>query len=256
MVNTQSQVVQLARRESEGMSESTLSGDQATAMGVGREALLSLVIGAGLLFFIGWQWNTPLAAWLAPLFLMRFFRSQERWTSTLIALPLMYVTLWYSTSGYWPMPRALEFVNAFIRLLPLIFAFYLDRFAARQLTGALRILVFPCALVVADFLQAFGPIGSVFSPAATQFSNTPLIQLSSVTGIWGITFLMGWFASTANALWEQDFDLRATTKPVLAFAITLALVFFVGSVRTSQFRAAGETVRIGSVAIDFDRAII
>tara|TARA_B110000503_G_scaffold133727_1_gene211692 strand:- start:2795 stop:4294 length:1500 start_codon:yes stop_codon:yes gene_type:complete len=221
-------------------------------VGVRSKDLLSLLAGAALLFFMGWQWNTPLAAWLAPLFLIRFFRAQEKWTTTLIALPIIYFPLWFSVAGKWPMPLSLEFASAFTRLLPIVVALYIDRFAAQRLTGVGRYLVFPCALVVVDFLQAMGPVGSVFSPAATQFAITPLIQLSSITGIWGITFLTGWFATTGNALWESDFDLRATLKPVVIFSAVLGLVFFLGSIRTSQFRPVGETVRIGSVALDFD----
>ncbi len=221
-------------------------------LGVRVADLYALLGGAGLLFFIGWSWNSPLAAWLAPLFLIRFFRAQQKWTTTLIALPIIYFPLWYSVTGKWPMPLSLEFASAFTRLLPIIIALYIDRFAARRLLGLGRYIVYPCALVLVDFIQGMGPIGSVFSPSASQFSITPLIQVSAVTGIWGITFMMGWFATTANALWERDFDLGATLKPVLIFLSVLALIFFIGSIRTSYFRPVGETVRIGSVALDFD----
>ena len=120
------------------------------------------------------------------------------------------------------------------------------------MTGAFRILVYPCAFVIGDFVLAMGPTGSVFSLAPTQFSNKPLIQLVSITGIWGITFLTAWFATVGNAIWERGFDLKAALKPIVVFSCVLALVIFTGSVRNTKFRPADDTVRIGSVAIEFE----
>lgn len=227
------------------------SQERMKILGISITDIPILLLGAGLLFFLGWQWNNPLAAWFAPLFLITFFRRQDTWVTTLVALPILLIPLWLGMRGLWPMALELELLNASFRLLPFLLALYLDRYLARYLSGLARTLVYPSAFVVADFLMSVGPgAGSVFSPAATQFAITPLIQLSAVTGIWGITFLTGWFASTAVALWENDFDLKATRKPVALFTTILIVVLFLGAVRTAQFRPSGETVRIGSVAID------
>ena len=220
--------------------------------GVQPADIVVLLIGSGLLFFMGWSWNIPLAAWFAFLFLVRYFRRQANWITTLLALPVMFFTLWFSITGRWPLPLSMELANAVARLLPILIALYLDRFAAQRMVGIGRYLVFPSALVVVDYFQAMGPIGSVFSPAATQFAISPFIQLSSVTGIWGLTFLIGSFATVGNALWERKFDLVATRKPLVVYLTVLALILFLGSVRISQFRPIKETVRVGSVALDFD----
>ncbi len=214
--------------------------------------IIILLLGASLLFFVGWHWNNPLAAWFAPLFLIRFFRCQDKWTMTLIALPIMFIPLWLAVRGNWPLPLKIELINVLTRMLPFVFALYVDRFLARRLNGAIRLLVYPCAFVIGDFILAHGPTGSVFSPAATQFSNKPLIQLVSITGIWGITFLMAWFASLGNAIWERGFDLKSTLRPIIVFSCVLALVIFAGSVRNTKFRPEDDTVRIGSVALEFE----
>ncbi len=39
---------------------------------------LWLVLAAVLVLFAGSKWNFPLAAWIAPIFLMRFFRDSEK----------------------------------------------------------------------------------------------------------------------------------------------------------------------------------
>ena len=43
------------------------------------------------------------------------------------------------------------------------------------------------------------------NPAYTQYGNLPLLQLLSVTGLWGIDFLMSWLASVVNWAWERGF---------------------------------------------------
>ena len=42
-----------------------------------RLSYLWLAIAAALYLFTGGQWAIPLAAWLAPLFLLRFVRTQR-----------------------------------------------------------------------------------------------------------------------------------------------------------------------------------
>ncbi len=212
-----------------------------------------LLIAAFLLFFLGWQWNVAFSAWLAPLLLIRFYRSQEKWTTTLVAIPILYLPLWYSIFGLWPLMSTLTIMAiAFLRLIPFLFALYLDRFFAKRLSGAARLLVYPFAFVLADFVLAMAPGATTFSPGATQFGLTSLIQVTSITGIWGITFLTCWFATVGNELWEKKFDLRAAMKPVCTFGLVITLIVFVGSVRISKFRPADETVRIGAVAMEFD----
>ncbi len=63
-------------------------------------------------------------------------------------------------------------------------------------------LYFPAAVVTIEYLMSFPPANSWFSLAYTQYGNLPLMQLFSVTGIWGLSFLIAWFASGLNWAWE------------------------------------------------------
>ena len=211
--------------------------------------LLIGTVGVVLLVFLGWRWNEPLAAWLAPVFLIRAFRAPKSWTTTLLLVPFMIGALLLSMLGSWPLSTAYFIGVATLRFSVYGAALYADRALARDGSGILPTLVFPSALVFADFLLTGLPFGTIFSPAATQFSFPTLAQLASVTGIWGITFLTGWFASTANALWEQGFDARRVAKPLLAFGLTLVAVQLLGAVRLMPAAESIPTVRIGSVAV-------
>jgi len=207
-------------------------------------------LGSGLLFFLGWSWNSPVAAWLAPLFLIRFFRTRKTWRGTLIAIPMMLLAMYLAMTGLWPLSTGFEIGVNIARLLPFLAALYADRFFARRLGDVGCSLVYPAAFVFSDYLLAqVGPVGVVFSPGSTQFGVGSLVQLVSVTGLWGLVFVTGWFAATPNGLWAAGFDVRARGRSVGVFAGVLLAVLLVGSLRLSAFAPAGETVRVGSVAV-------
>jgi hypothetical protein len=62
-----------------------------------------LWLGAGsLLFaFVGWKWNMALAAWVGPVFLVRYFRSCGRWRCALLAHPALVAASFLKFSGTW-----------------------------------------------------------------------------------------------------------------------------------------------------------
>ena len=55
----------------------------------------------------------------------------------------------------------------------------------------------------------------------------PLIQLVSLTGLWGLSFLLAWLAPLVNDLWEHGFDVRQVWRSVVIFVgvLTATLLF-------------------------------
>ena len=77
--------------------------------------------------------------------------------------------------------------------------FAVDRLLAPRLDGVSRTLVFPAAVTTAELLGTIGnPFGTAGSTAYSQYGSLPLLQLVSVTGIWGLTFLVSWLAPVVN----------------------------------------------------------
>jgi apolipoprotein N-acyltransferase len=75
----------------------------------------------------------------------------------------------------------------------------------------------------------------------------PLLQLVSVTGLWGIIFLMSWLASLVNWAWEQGFAWPKVRWGLLLYGGLLALVFLGGGARLAFFAPQGATVRVAGV---------
>ena len=63
-----------------------------------------LIIGSVLIVFMGGKWNIPVATWLGPVFLLRFFRRQDRWYKSLITLPVFAVAMFVFMQGLLPFP--------------------------------------------------------------------------------------------------------------------------------------------------------
>ncbi len=221
----------------------------ARVLGYAIGDLVVMAVGVGLLMFLGWAWNSAFAAWLAPVFLIRFFRSQERWYAPLIALPPMMAIFYNGMSGSWDLTLTFLLSVSFARSLPFLAALYMDRFFSRRIDGVLATLIYPSTYVLADYLFSFGPVGSIFSAGATQYAFSPFVQLTAVTGLWGLSFVTGWFGATVNTLWESGFDAKRAKGPVLVFAVVAGGLIAIGSVRLAAFRPDVPTVRIGSIAV-------
>jgi apolipoprotein N-acyltransferase len=128
--------------------------------------------------------------------------------------------------------------------------YLLDRVLARRLGGLLGTLVFPLAVTTVSYLfalvnPAFGTFGN---PAYSQYGNLPLLQLVSVTGLWGIDLVMSWLAGLFNWAWEQGFAWPRVRGNAALYTGLLALVLLFGGARLALFPAQGSTVRVAGIS--------
>lgn len=139
---------------------------------------------------------------------------------------------------------------AVLSLALLITAPYLvDLILAPRLTGFEGTLAFPCAATTAWYLWALvSPSGTWLNPAYTQYGNLPLLQVASVTGVWGITFLMAWLASVVNWAWERDFAWRSVRRGGLLYATVVSVVLLSGGAQLALFLPSGGTVPVAGVS--------
>src|SRR3990170_5316511 len=94
-----------------------------------------LVLGCVLSVFIGMRWNVPIAAWLTPIFLICFFRSQDKWYKTLATVPLLALAAFVKFHGGWDLAIVAEIGFSFVLAAPMLIALYLDRAFARRVGG-------------------------------------------------------------------------------------------------------------------------
>ena len=195
-----------------------------------RGSYLWLAIGIVLLIFSnGIHYTMPIATWLAPLFLIRFLRTQPKAKGLVIFFLLNCVAWTIMLFGLLPdlgVPG-----NGFGVFYGIVFflPYLADRLIAPKTKGFLATLIFPSVWVILEFaLASFEFTGSWFALAFTQMDNLPLIQLASITGIYGISFVINWFASVANWTWEEGFSLSKSWKGISLYLGILILVLLYG----------------------------
>jgi len=221
-----------------------------------RLAWLWLAIGTTLLPFASFQTIWPIAAWLAPVFLMRFSRTQ----CLAVGLPLLVLAEGMGAAiglrnEYIPAPLGtpagpVQIGGGLLYALLFSLPFVLDRLLAGRLPGALRTLVYPLAAVTVDFALVLEPFHANFgSPAYTQYGDLPLMQLVSVTGMWGLTFLVCWLAPVVNEVWERGAAPRVLRYSLLPFGLVLAGALVYGSLRLT-FTPARPAVRVAGLTPD------
>jgi apolipoprotein N-acyltransferase len=82
----------------------------------------------------------------------------------------------------------------------------------------------------------------VFGPVILQ-------QFLSLFGICGFIFLVSWFASTINYLWENDFDWGKSKKTAVTFAVVTLAIFVYGAVKVYSSNPEQETVRVAAILL-------
>jgi apolipoprotein N-acyltransferase len=218
-----------------------------------RWSWLWLLVGTALLPFANVQTLVPLTAWLAPVFLLRFTRSRRPATGlAVLAVAMSLALLVGLRDGFFPIEQGIGYY-AFVAALGLGGAvpFAIDRVLAPRLDGVPRTLVFPAAVTTAEFLSASASAyGTAGSAAYSQYAGLPLLQLASVTGIWGLTFLVSWLAPVVNQLWERGWSGPGGRTPAVLLVATLAAAMLFGGAQLAFAAPAGETVRVAALAPD------
>lgn len=235
-----------------------------------RESTQSWIwlLGGSLSFlFVGWRLNVPIASWAAPFFLLRFYRSPLRRWPGITAVPLLAAVSYLQLAGAWRLEPWHLSVLPFARPATLVAALAADRALHRRLLPGAATLVFPSAYLCLDYFQSLSPFGTLFSLSATQFGLPAIAQLASLTGSWGIGFLINWSAAVANLLWERSARGQAAhngngkgprpfgklPRTLIVFGVVFGAVLAYGTMRAALLAPTARTVRVAAVTVSHPR---
>jgi apolipoprotein N-acyltransferase len=224
------------------------------------QPLIWLALGGLLLVFISGKWIIPLAPWLAMLFLLHFSRSQTLLASCLGVWLAYCVAIAIANKGVIKLP-ALAFWGVVVLISSAsTIPFVIDRLLSPHLPGLVSTLVFPLTYVLVEWISGrFNPFGTWGSLAYSQYGNRPMMQLASVTGLWGITFLIAWFGSMGTWVWTNSFLWGVVQTEVLVYATLWSLVMLAGGARLAFNPFNTKTVRVAGIGWPegvLDRSII
>lgn len=191
----------------------------------------------------GGQWLIPMTAWIAPIFFLRFYRTQRRaWLAFLLAaISSTIIIIFNMPPMVGPLAPIIAIIFALLTPLPLL----ADRWLAPRLPGFTSTLVYPLVITVVSILNSItSPFGSSGGLVFTQHNNLVLLQLVSLTGIWGPTFLIGWLGPVVNWAWERGFIWRKIQRGALGYIGVMLLVMVYGQARLWFAPTPAQTVRV------------
>jgi apolipoprotein N-acyltransferase len=205
-----------------------------------------LLIGLISLFFFNGRWILPIAACIVPVFLIRFLRFQQPLKGFLIIVFAGWVSNIFVWKGMMPMSGFFYYFVTFMMSVFTSLTFLIDRIYTQKIKGVVSTLIFPAAYVIMDYITiSTNPSGSYGTLVHTQ-SALPLLQLISITGIWGVTFLILWTASIINWLWDNYFEKSKVYSTFWTFGIPILSVIIWGQFRLMD-TIDSPTVRIASI---------
>jgi apolipoprotein N-acyltransferase len=212
-------------------------------------------IGFALFIFTRTVTSIPLAMVIAPLFIIRFLRTQKAVKGIVLALLGFTLSLSISLWGLFSFEDKVfsllfNTIRSLLVAIVLSLPYTADRLMVKRIKGFLSTLIFPISCTMLYFLDSsFGPLkGLGIFYAYNQYGNLPLMQLMSLFGIWGLVFLLSWFASVMNWIWEQGFAWDSVKRGLAVFSCVVALILLYGGARVSPFFfPSGDTVRIAAI---------
>ena len=144
----------------------------------------------------GWA----LAPWIGISCSLAFMRRHSGWQSFMLLYFLGSMRGMVMEKDVIPIP----FVGIVVLMLVIqglnLIPYLMDYWFKMKLGDFWGYFIFPVSFVVLDGVLAQGNQGTWGNIAYTQFHVKPLIQMLSITGIWGIGFLIygfaSWFADT------------------------------------------------------------
>jgi apolipoprotein N-acyltransferase len=198
--------------------------------------IVLLLIGAFFIYFSNGRFSFALAAWLFPIFFLQVSRTEKSIFSYLY-IPLIVGTC--LQLAFWKFTydntSSILFFLPFILGLPMGLLFFLDKILYSKSRGFTATLIFPLLYTSFDFLlNLFNPFGTLGVLGYSQYDFLAFSQLASITGMWGLTFMITWFGSVSCWVLENDLLKEKIKQGVLIYTSILLLVLVYGSIRLNM----------------------
>ena len=194
------------------------------------------------------KWLFPLAAWLGPMFLILSIKNIKPWKSYLLTVGLLTISSSIANYKVLPFPGIFFLIMTIIISIQAAVPYWLNRVLYPKMSGWKKTLIFPIALVVYEYVSSFGGGGTWGSLSYTQVSNSYIIQTASLVGIWGITFLIGWFSSLGAWVIEEHGNWKIVGKTITVFtSLILMLLVFGMAITNLHSNSIQKTVRVAGI---------
>jgi apolipoprotein N-acyltransferase len=212
--------------------------------------LFSVCVSAILFYFSTGFYDYWLLTWLAPLPVC-FFALRSRTLETGLAAFTAFFLGAMNQFGY--LPPLLFAGTTVLNAAAFALSALLFRTTAHSLGRSVAPFAFAAAWTAYEFVRSqLSSFGTFESLAYTQVFNLPVIQLASLTGIWGITFLLLLIPASLALVWHHRHTGEQWRLPGLLAGGLLAAALLFGVCRL-YLPADTPVVTVGLAAVPATR---
>ena len=222
-------------------------------------------LGFGLFMFTRSTLFVAISIVLAPIFILLFMRSQRPGKGVMFTLLGFCLSVTVSLWGLFDFgddtfALAFNVVRSVLLAFALALPYIADRLMYNKVKGFLATLVFPVSAAALYFLISLeGPFDGDGVFSLYFIGDLSLKQFVSVTGLWGLIFILSWISSVICWVWDNEFHWNQINKAVAIFSSIITIVFVFGGIKHSPFMYSDDlnTVRIAAVVLNsIDREIL
>ena len=179
----------------------------------------------------------PFLAWisLVPLFLALYY-APRKWE---IFYGIAFGAVQTVLTNYWLGTFSLISLQLIAILYTIFFTLFMLLAAPMPRTvGRYGLLLLPCAWVAFDFFRSIGFLGYSWGMIGTsQYEFIPLIQAASVTGVWGVSFVVlacnGVIALIITLLFDR---VKVNWSIPIGFSVLFAVVVSLGAITSYRYK--------------------
>jgi apolipoprotein N-acyltransferase len=185
--------------------------------------------------------------WVYPICLLVFFRRAEVRRKAIWAFPALMAGHFLADLGVAPFPAPVLLLLCVYQSLLQLALYGADAWVSRRTDRFPATLFFPSFAVGLEFLNTVYGGGVWWSVANSQYGLSWLTQLASVTGIWGISFLLYWTASVLVWMMGRAWSERRLGLGI--YGVVMAAVAVTGCFRYAGAGSSDRTVKVAGVTV-------
>ncbi|HEV3414273.1 MAG TPA: nitrilase-related carbon-nitrogen hydrolase [Puia sp.] len=194
------------------------------------------------------KFGVGILAWVCPICLLAFFRLAAVRRKAVWAFPALMLAHYLAGLDVAPFPAPVLLLLCIYQSLVQLALYGADAWVFKRFDGLLMTLFFPSFAVGLEFLNTVYGGGIWWSVANSQYELGWLVQLASVTGIWGISFLLYWTASVA--VWVLGRRKRGGWIPGLTiYGVVMSVIIVTGCIRYRGVGGGGRSVKVAGVSV-------
>ena len=226
------------------------SGSTLRAVAAGALSALALFFGTGL------QPCWPLI-WIAPVPVLIAAHEGGRMRAAILGFTAWFaggLNLWSFLRGTLGMPLPIVLVLMAVPALAFSLTLLLSQALLRRNAAGRAALAVPALWVSFEYvLSLTSPHGTYGNIAYTQADLLPVVQLASVTGIWGISFLVLLVPTAAAVAFHVWRSRQAALRLVACVGVIVAVAVTWGALRLRP-RSGGTPIEVALLATDGGRS--